>query len=186
MRPELAGPTTAADFLRDYAMSSLVLAADFRFKPVHGKDYYLYSTESGWKLSLIAPREWGQKSIGDFLARCQLRLNMTWELHIEDSDGGSLAAQRAQRFVMGFLKALSEQDSIVDSLPTYVEQLPYFRRLLASGLAASLASSLPSVGVAVGRLLADEQASSRVLGETARLELGKEQYSEGGAYGQSD
>ncbi len=54
-------------FLRDYCISSLVLAAKFRFKPVLGKSYFLYVRDNDWMMSLIAPHEWGQRQPGDNL-----------------------------------------------------------------------------------------------------------------------
>ena len=36
---------SSVDFLRDYCISSMVLAAKFSFKPVPGKDYYLYAMQ---------------------------------------------------------------------------------------------------------------------------------------------
>lgn len=163
MRTDLTGPDSATEFLRDYAISSLVLAAEFRFKPVPGKPYYLYSTSSGWKLSLIAPGELGRLDMGSFLARCQLGTDMTWELVVEDIDRDSPAARRAQRFILGFLRALSEQSSIADSLPTYVARLPYYRRLLATGLSSQLSSSVTRFGGEVKHLLAREQAAIGLL-----------------------
>ena len=163
MQPEVVEPTAAADFLRDYAFSSLVLAAEFRFKPVPEKSYYLYSTPTGWRLSLIAPQELGRHNFGEFLARCQLGRDMTWEVVADDIVKDSPAALRAQSFVLGFLQTLSEQASIADSLPTYVAQLPYYRRLLATGLSSRLASCLPALGGEVRQLLAHNQAAISLL-----------------------
>ncbi|GAB5452802.1 MAG: hypothetical protein Hals2KO_31300 [Halioglobus sp.] len=163
IQTDLAGPDSASDFLRDYAISSLVLAAEFRFKPVPGKPYYLYSTASGWKLSLIAPGELGQLDMGSFLARCQLGTDMTWDLVVEDIDRDSPAARRAQRFILGFLRALNEQPSIAEGLPTYVAQLPYYRRLLATGLSSQLSSSAVRLGGEVKQLVASEQATLRLM-----------------------
>ncbi len=163
MQPQTRGPEVASEFLRDYAISSLVLTADFRFKPVPDKPYYLYSTPNGWKLSMISPQEWGRHSIGDFLARCQLGRDMTWELAAGDIDKDSSAARAAQGFILGFLQALSEQESIEKELPTYVAQLPYYRRLLATGLAAQLRACLPALGSEVRQLLEQERVSLSLL-----------------------
>lgn len=163
MQPELMGQTAASGFLRDYAISSLVLAAEFRFKPVPENPYYLYSTPTGWKLSLISPQEWGQRRVGSFLARCYLGRDMTWQLNVEDIDSESPAARRARGFVLGFLQSLREQESIAENLPTYVAQLPYYRRLLATGLASRLALCLPALGGEVVRLLDREKSEISLL-----------------------
>ena len=80
MQPSVVAPKSPAAFLRDYCISSLVLAADFRFKPVVGNTYFLYARERDWNLSLIAPDEWGQRRPGECLGECHLRADMTWEI----------------------------------------------------------------------------------------------------------
>lgn len=154
VQPVMAVAKAPDIFLRDYCISSLVLAAKFRFKPVLGKTYFLYVRDDEWMMSLIAPREWGQSQPGAFLGSCRLRADMTWE--IETSEAGEadeLALERAQDFVQGFVAAVGEQDGIVEHLPFYVSELPYYQRLLATALAASLQRSLPTSGGGVQSLL---------------------------------
>lgn len=144
-------PTTSdkppAKFLRDYCISSLVLAAKFKFKPVLGKRYFLYARDNDWMMSLIAPNEWGQREPGAFLGGCRLRPDMTWEIETsQECEADEVALQKAQNFVTGFVDALSEQDAIADHLPFYVSELPYYQRLLATALAASLQRTLPTSG----------------------------------------
>lgn len=146
MQPVVSGPKSPADFLRDYCISSLVLAAHFRFKPVVGKDYFLYASEQGWSLSLIAPEEWGQRKVGEFVARCRLRLDMTWEMDTSRLEESSPALAMARNFVRGFVATLSGQESIVTQLPFYIAGLPYYQRLLATALASSLQRTLPPGG----------------------------------------
>lgn len=144
-RPVGSTRKTAAQFLRDYCISSLVLAARFKFRPVVGQTYFLYAGDTHWTLSLIGPGEWHERPPGRFLAPCRLRPDMTWEL-----DSGRLQDASAiasfQRFVEGFVTALQGQDSIAGELPYYVDHLPYYQRMLATGLARSLASSGADAG----------------------------------------
>ena len=77
-RPEGSTRKNAAEFLRDYCISSLVLAARFKFRPVIGRTYYLYAGDTEWTLSLIGPEEWHAAAPGRFLAPCRLRRDMTW------------------------------------------------------------------------------------------------------------
>ncbi|MCB1703914.1 MAG: DUF2452 domain-containing protein [Halioglobus sp.] len=156
MQPAAVGSKDAATFLRDYCISSLVLAARFRFKPVPGKDYFLYVGEGDWMLSLIGPHEWGTRRPGAFLGRCRLRMDMTWA--IETSTNGeteSLALERAQAFVAGFVDSLQGQAAVEDSLPYYISHLPYYQRLLATALASSLQQTLALCEQGGERLLAD-------------------------------
>ena len=134
---------SAADFLRDYCVSSMILGATFGFKPVVGKNYYLYVRERNLALSLIAPHEWRQYTPGEFLARCELRPDMTWKMDTADLDENSLALETARDFIGEFVQTIAEQDSIRQSLPFYVSERPYYQRMLTTALASSLRRSMP-------------------------------------------
>lgn len=131
------------EFFRDYCVSSLVLAAQFRFRPVVGNTYYLYSRDDEWLLSLVSREEWGHRQPGPFVATCQLRADMTWEVDFADLASEPAVEEKLQRYVEGFTDTLDQQDDVTDHLPWYVRHLPYYRRVLASGLAASLQLSSP-------------------------------------------
>lgn len=155
LRPLVGAPRGPAAFLRDYCLSSLVLAAEFRFKPVVGRAYYLYVQGSAWRLSMVAPQEWGGEGIGVFFARCTLRTDMTWTVEPHEGLGAdSPAVQNAQAFVEGFADTLAHSESIAGGLPVYVRELPYYRRMLASALAASLKHSAPADEQGLRSLLA--------------------------------
>jgi hypothetical protein len=146
MKPVVLGPKSPAEFLRDYCISSLVLAAHFRFKPVVGRRYFLYGSAQGWSLSLIAPEEWGQRKAGEFVASCRLRPDMTWDMDTSSLDEHSPAVAKARTFIRGFVATLAAQDTIATHLPFYISSLPYYQRLLATALASSLQRTLPSTG----------------------------------------
>lgn len=146
LQPMALAPKTAAEFLRDYCVSSLVLAAEFRFKPVVGKTYYLYATTQGWSLTMIAPHEWGERKAGEFLASCELRADMTWAMDAANLAEQPEALAQARNFIEGFVDTLSEQESIAANLPVYVQEMPYYRRMLATALSASLKHTLPPTG----------------------------------------
>lgn len=156
MQPQVVAPKTAADFLRDYCVSSLVLAADFRFKPVIGKTYYLYANENAWNLTMIAPHEWGQAKAGEFLASCELRPDMTWAMDAGDLEKQPEALAQARIFIQGFVDTLSEQDSVTTNLPFFVREMPYYKRMLATALSASLKRTLPPTGDDMKALLQHE------------------------------
>ncbi len=147
VRPGVAAIKAPETVLRDYCISSLVLAARFHFKPVIGKDYYLYARGRDWTMSLIGPLEWGQREPGAFLGRCRLRQDMTWEIDVSAESGAHAAAmEKAQEFVAGFVESLAERGAIDEDLPFFVRELPYYQRLLATALATSLQRSLPPDG----------------------------------------
>jgi hypothetical protein len=154
VQPAVRGQKSAADFLRDYCVSSLVLGAQFRFKPVVGVTYFLYSAGQDWMLSLVGPQEWGQRMPGEYLAMCRLRPDMTWEMEAAALDAHSPALERARQFIRGFVDMLAAQESIAEHLPFYARELPYYQRLLATALASSLQRSLPHTGDDMRALLA--------------------------------
>jgi hypothetical protein len=158
MQPSVVVPKSPAAFLRDYCISSLVLAAQFGFKPVVGKTYFLYAREQDWNLSLISPSEWGQQAPGECLGECRLRPDMTWAIDTSGLYSTSLAAlARARNFVEAFVETVSGQDEIAANLPFYASNLPYYQRLLGTALASSLQRSMPDNSLEVKTLLADAQ-----------------------------
>lgn len=145
---------SAHDFLRDYCLSSLVLSADFNFKPVPGQPYYLYLTQKGWNLSLIAPEEWQDCRSDKFLGTCTLRSDMTWKVDVAQLSDDSPITTSARDFVRAFVRTLTEQRTITEHLPVYAQELPYYRRMLAAAMSKSLKQSLPPGGDHIGSLLA--------------------------------
>ncbi|MFT6958846.1 MAG: hypothetical protein ACJAYC_003869 [Halieaceae bacterium] len=146
VRPQVPRQKSPGDILRDYCLSALVLSARFRFRPVLGMPYYLYCGELDWTLSLIGPQEWGHRMPGEFVANCSLQPDMTWQLEFGELQELSLVPERLQRFVDGFTASIPCEDSLVQGLPFYVEGLPYFQRMLATGLAVSLQHSINETG----------------------------------------
>ncbi len=149
-------PKSSGAFLRDYCLSSFVLSASFAFKPVVGKTYYLYANGPDCTLSLVGPKEWAGAKDDSFLSACHLRPDMTWELLTDTlAAGDSDSRDTLQRYIQAFVETLAEQTSISDSLPHYVRELPYYRRLFMSALSSSLKHSLPPSGDTMQALLRD-------------------------------
>ncbi len=132
------------EFLRDYCLSSLVLAARFQFRPVVGKQYFLYSRDDHWMMSLISPEEWGPALPGPFVAACALRPDMTWDVLFADLEHHQPVREQLQQFVDSFTSTVQQQSDLTADLPFFVAHLPYYRRVLATGLAASLRLAAPS------------------------------------------
>ena len=147
LQPADVAPKSAPRLLGDYLVSLLVLSAEFNFKPVPGKPYYLYWRKAGWQLSLISPIEWGQRQPGECLGECQLGFDMTWHLIPQEGRTFSNGLQEAiDDFTALFGEQLEGADALEDTLPFYVRQLPFYRRLLATGLAASVQRSIKGSG----------------------------------------
>jgi Protein of unknown function (DUF2452) len=143
LQPVAVAPKSAHRLLGDYLVSLLVLSAEFSFKPVPRKPYYLYWREGVWQLSLISPAEWGLRQQAECLGECQLGYDMTWRLIPQQEQTFSMGLQRAiEDFTALFGEQLASADALEDTLPFYVRQLPFYRRLLATGLAASLQHSI--------------------------------------------
>lgn len=94
-------------------------------------------------MSLIAPEEWGASKSEQFLSACRVRKDMTWEIDAIDLNENSAVLASARNFVKAFIDTLSEQDSIGEHLPFYVESLPYYQRMMATALASSLKTTMP-------------------------------------------
>ncbi len=142
-RPQQVFEKPASDIVQDFCLSALVLGAHFRFKPVPGKTYYLYLHGGTWKLSLVAPEEWAMDASRHFVAGCRLHIDMTWQLE-PAADVANIAEVQAalEAHVAGFNSSVSESGSIEAALPFYLATLPYYQRVLASGLAVSLGHSI--------------------------------------------
>ena len=76
--PSQAQAKSSHQWLADYFTSTLVLGAKYGFKPVVGRDYYLYFKDQEWKLSLIEPQAWRSHNPGIYFAECVLNNDMSW------------------------------------------------------------------------------------------------------------
>lgn len=134
--------------LADYFISLLVLSADFGFQPRPGVNYHLYRSGQRWQLSLVSPDEWGDKAPGMFLGECNLLNDMTWRLDLRRDLAAEPALMDSLRQLHeAFIEQLGEADFLEETLPFYAAELPYYRRLLAAGLASSLSKSMALAGL---------------------------------------
>ncbi len=132
----------------DYLTGLLVLSAEFSFRPVPGQVYHLYFRQGRWQLSLIGPGEWRHSRHDTHVAQCELRHDATWAVQ-------PAAGLEARTDVVTGLEALwsafqarvVSTPTVSDSLPHHESALPYYRRVLASGLARSLQHSLERLGL---------------------------------------
>jgi len=134
--------TPAADvetLLAHYLCGLLVLSADFRFKPRPGPTYYLYYRNQRWQLSLVAPEEWRPQRCSDYAASCVLHLDATWEINpAPDLAKRQTVLDALLAFEQAFRNRLRCAANLSSDLPHYEHSLPYYQRVLASGLASSL------------------------------------------------
>jgi hypothetical protein len=141
-RPQEPHEKAPAVLLRDWFTSALVLSASFRFRPAVGQAYYLYSRGGDWRLSLIAPGEWGGRDAGACLGRCELRADMTWSLEpADDLDRQPELLAELEQLIEGFTQQLGDEGALAEHLPGYRRDLPYHQRMLATALGASLRAS---------------------------------------------
>ena len=127
----------------DYCWSALVLSAAFGFRVSPGHQYYLYWVESRWKLSLISPEEWGRRQPGAFVARCELRHDMTWALAFDKTVTEDSEAHGALlRYLEGIRSQLESLGSWSALLRQGERHLPYQQRVLTTALSSSLRQSL--------------------------------------------
>lgn len=128
--------------------SLFVLHSQFQFKPVVGKQYWLYQRGSKFQLSLISPMEWGGKGFGLFVGECVLQQDITWSLTLDHEAANNKALMdyiETRRHE--FEQALMLADSVDSVLPFYIEGLPFYQRVFASALANSLKKSMIISGI---------------------------------------
>ncbi len=69
------------DIKKRVHISDLIYNAKITFTPVVGKIYYLYEENNGEKfLSLISPKEWGDKLQDNYIAEVRLNADHTWKV----------------------------------------------------------------------------------------------------------
>lgn len=129
--------------LAEFFTSMLVLSATFKFRPVVGKSYYLYWFNDEWSLSPIAPQQWSDQRRAAFAGICSLQQDMTWT--IEPSEvliNKNPVSEAMSRFYEIFAATLDTDRMLVDVLPFYVDNMPYYQRLYASALSRSVNTSM--------------------------------------------
>lgn len=147
-QPSTVRARSPREVLRDYLVTSLVVAAEIRFKPRPGVQYFLYLANGGWKLSLVSPEEWRGRQPGPCLGRCVMQPDMTWQLTPVSGVGNQQElVDGLEAFREGFADWLDQEGTLEDHLPFHVRELPYYRRLLAAGMSSSLKSSLARSGL---------------------------------------
>jgi hypothetical protein len=148
-QPSVVRSRTPREVLRDYMVTSLVIAAEIRFKPRPGVPYFLYLTDGAWRLSLLSPDDWRGRQPGPCLGRCILTPDMTWQLQpARDASDHPELAEGLEAFRQGFADWLDQEGTLEDHLPFHVRELPYYRRMLAAGMSSSLQGSLARSGLA--------------------------------------
>ena len=123
--------------------SLFILNSEFKYKPVIGYSYWLYRKKNVFRLSLIEPQEWSNNSFGLFVGECVMQEDMTWSFTLskEASEDKQLIKYiECER--QKFEKNLTNQHRLKQALPIYNAKLPFYQRVLASGLAYSLGISL--------------------------------------------
>lgn len=131
--------------LAELFTSMLVLSASFKYRPVQGRQNYLYWVDGQWSLSLIAPYEWSETRREGFVGTCVLQRDMTWTIVPSDrlSEGSALCAA-IRRFAEAFVGMFDTDLTIEEILPFYAGRLPYYQRLHASALSRSVRAAVTS------------------------------------------
>lgn len=68
----------AEEIQKRVELAELIVNAEYNFKPVHHKSYYLYKKEDRLILTLIAPTEWNSP-YHKFIAEVRQLGDSTWE-----------------------------------------------------------------------------------------------------------
>lgn len=134
---------SSLQWLADYFTSTLVLGAKYGFKPVIGKEYYLYFKDKDWKLSLIEPQAWRSHNPGVFFAECILTRDMSWSVELApDWQKHSALVKAVKKLEQSFFESINDPMPLIEKLPFFMQQLSYYQRLGANALSRSLKQSL--------------------------------------------
>lgn len=155
-----ASAKTIYQISSDLFTSLFILNSQIRFKPTTRQTYWLYFKDNQYRLSLVAPQQWMPAQSGRYIGACQLQIDLTWTLELSDDcahDQGFIQEIAHQRLQLE--EKLQQAEKIDDVLPVYVETLPFYSRVLASGLAYSLKQSMQKGGISG---LSFQQAAKRL------------------------
>lgn len=134
---------SSLQWLADYFTSTLVLGAKYGFRPVVGKEYYLYFKDQEWKLSLIEPHAWRSHNPGIYFAECVLGKDMSWSVALDsDWQNHEILVKAVKKLEHAFFQSINDSIPLIEKLPFYMQHLSYYQRLGANALARSLKKSL--------------------------------------------
>jgi len=132
----------------DLFTSLFILNSQICFKPTARQTYWLYHKNNQYRLSLIAPEQWMPAQYGRFIGACELQIDLTWTLDLSDDCANDQAfIQEIAQQRLQLEEKLQLAEKIDDVLPVYLETLPFYSRVLASGLAYSLKQSMQLGGI---------------------------------------
>lgn len=62
-------------------ISDIIYNIEMKFTPIIGKNYFIYESNTDKRyISLISPKEWGEKMQDTFLAEVRLNADHTWKI----------------------------------------------------------------------------------------------------------
>ena len=132
-----------SQLLAEFFTSMLVLAAEFKYKPVVGVPNYLYWINGQWILSLVSPEEWSEERYTRCAGTCVLQPDRTWTIVPSDLLAGhNEVSDAVGRFYDAFAEILDTDRTLEEVLPFYVGKMPYYQRLNASALSRSIRGSV--------------------------------------------
>lgn len=148
-RAAIAVPPKRIEQISSELFTSLfVLESDFKFKPVVGRSYWLYRKGERFWLSLLAPEEWSAAAFGQVIGECILQDDITWTLTLDEAAAQDRALlSRIEARQRAFEQRLEKAATIADALPVFDESLPFYQRVCAAALAASLRVSMRKSGI---------------------------------------
>ena len=128
--------------------SLFVLQSELKFNPVPDKSYWMYETDTGYRLLLVGPHEWHTPYPGRFIGECILQQDRTWTLMLGaelTEDKAFMALIEEQRVKLH--SALERAEKIDDLLPVFENSLGYYGRVMAFILGRSLLTSMQLSGI---------------------------------------
>jgi hypothetical protein len=128
--------------------SLFVLQSELKFAPVPDQSYWMYHTDSGYRLLMVGPDEWHRPYPGRCIGECILQQDRTWTLLLQ----AELALDKAFLDQIAALHSklqqrLTRSARVEEVLPAFEASLGYHGRVLAFLLGKSLLASMQLAGI---------------------------------------
>lgn len=94
--------------VQDFLSSLFVVSCDFKFNPVRGREYYIYSHNNRMLLSLVSPTEGGVQIYEKYMGKCYLKKDFTWSLLLEQENHLTLSSDHKGLAAADSLSSIDE------------------------------------------------------------------------------
>ena len=114
-------PKTIEQISADLFTSMFVLESRFQFKPIRGRQYWLYRYGERFQLSPVFPEQWSTPTFDQVIGCCELQDDLVWTLELStDAAQDPLMLEYIRIRRERFEQSLQTSSSMEAALPVYV------------------------------------------------------------------